>query len=128
MTDPQRRHFARASFSADATLLVADVAAPCTVHDLSLKGALVSRDDASPAPQAGSECVLVIALDGEEAAIRLDCEVAHAEGNRVGLVWRETDLDSLTHLRRLLELNLADPQLMQRELGALLAASGNDAH
>jgi len=26
------------------------------------------------------------------------------------------DLDSITHLRRLLELNLGDPQLVEREL------------
>jgi hypothetical protein len=36
-----------------------------------------------------------------------------------GLQWRNIDVDSLTHLRRLLELNLNDPSLLDRELADL---------
>jgi hypothetical protein len=35
---------------------------------------------------------------------------------------RETDLEGIMHLRRLLEVNLADDRLLHRELGALIAA------
>jgi hypothetical protein len=36
-----------------------------------------------------------------------------------GLRWKHIDVDSLTHLRRLLELNLTDPGLLNRELADL---------
>ena len=38
------------------------------------------------------------------------------DGGLWGLQWLHIDVDSLKHLRRLLELNLADPDLMNREL------------
>jgi len=35
------------------------------------------------------------------------------------LQWQNIDLDGLTHLRRLLELNMGDPEEMHRELAEL---------
>ena len=46
--------------------------------------------------------------------------VAHREGRRAGLACQSIDVDSVTHLRRLVELNAGDPDLLQRELSALL--------
>jgi hypothetical protein len=37
----------------------------------------------------------------------------------VGLHCRHIDIESLAHLRRLIELNLGDPALLERELAAL---------
>jgi hypothetical protein len=37
-------------------------------------------------------------------------------------VCKEIDLDSISHLRRLIELNLGDQEELERELGALLKA------
>lgn len=119
MQPAQRRHFSRIRFDADARLLVGDRDVPCDVRDLSLKGALIrSAPDLLPGP--GERCLLEIALDDEGAAIRMEGDVVHTGDGCIGLACREIDLDSITHLRRLLELNLDDPELLQRELGALL--------
>jgi hypothetical protein len=40
---------------------------------------------------------------------------------QLSLSCTEIDLDSITHLRRLLELNLGDPDLIERELSDLSA-------
>ena len=118
MQQAQRRHFSRIRFNTGARLLVGDREAPCDVRDLSLKGALIrSAPDLLPGP--GERCLLEIALDDEGTAIRMEGDVVHAENGCIGLACREIDLDSITHLRRLLELNLGDPGLLQRELGAL---------
>ena len=118
MQQTQRRHFSRIRFNTGARLLVGDREHPCEVRDLSLKGALIRpASDQLPAP--GARCLLEVALDGEVAAIRMEADVAHAENGCIGLVCREIDLDSIIHLRRLLELNLGDAALLQRELGAL---------
>jgi hypothetical protein len=47
--------------------------------------------------------------------------VAHLEGSNVGLKCEHIDLNSLTLLRRLLELNTGDTDLMDRELSHLFA-------
>jgi len=119
-TDGQRRRFARVPFESGARLCGGGRSDDCEVRDLSLKGALVSVAR-HPLPGLGERCVLELELDGGGAAIRMEGEIAHAADGRIGLVCREIDLDSLTHLRRLLELNLGDSQLMNRELSALLA-------
>jgi hypothetical protein len=47
-------------------------------------------------------------------------KVMHVEGRHVGLRCESIDLDSITHLRRLVELNSGDPGLLDRELGSLM--------
>ena len=117
----QRRHFSRVLFNARATLSGKAHASPCEVLDLSLKGALVRVADGQAwPPEAG--CALELALDsGHQANIRMDAKVAHREGQVIGLHCVGIDLDSITHLRRLVELNLGDDAVLQREVSALTA-------
>ena len=49
----------------------------------------------------------------------MDVEIAHRENDELGLNCKDIDVDSITHLRRLVELNLGDPELLERELSAL---------
>lgn len=115
----QRRHFSRVLFNATATLRGAGVASPCQVLDLSLKGALLRLADSQDWPPA-ARCTLELGLDGgPQANIRMDAQVAHREGSVIGLHCVAIDLDSITHLRRLVELNLGDDALLQREVSAL---------
>lgn len=94
------------------------------VLDLSLKGALL-RLPAGQQVKPGDPCLLSVALSQMDVGIAMAGEIAHveAEGTRVGLLCRSIDLESITHLRRLLEVNLGDAQLLERELKALIAAS-----
>lgn len=50
----------------------------------------------------------------------MQVELRHEEGNRLGFVCLRTDIDSSCHLRRLVELNLADNPEMMRELRELI--------
>jgi hypothetical protein len=52
--------------------------------------------------------------------ISMSTTVTHVAGRRVGLRCDNIDLDSVTHLRRLVELNAGDPNLLDRELSALI--------
>ncbi len=118
MNTGNRRQFSRVLFQADARMLLEGVPIPVRVIDISLHGALV-RLGASVRPLPGTPCVLELALGEGETAIRMKAEVAHGENDNLGLICREIDLDSMTHLRRLVELNLGDESLLDRELGAL---------
>lgn len=119
MADPQRRRFARIRFQGEARLLIADAEHPCEVVDLSLRGALVDAP-LEPTPALGTRCLLELRL-GEGAVVRMEADVAHCAERRLGLACREIDLDSLSHLRRLLALNFGDAAMIERELAALLA-------
>jgi hypothetical protein len=120
MPNEQRRRFSRIRFSTGARFTVGDGQLACEVVDLSMKGALIGLP-ADHAVPAGAHCVLEVALDEGDNVIRMEGEVAHAEEGRIGVVWREIDLDSITHLRRLLELNLGDADLLNREFSALIS-------
>ena len=45
--------------------------------------------------------------------------IAHYEDGVLGLHCKDIDTDSITHLRRLIELNLDNPELLERKLSAL---------
>jgi hypothetical protein len=43
----------------------------------------------------------------------------HAERGQIGFECEHIDIDSISNLRRLVELNLGDAELLERQLGAL---------
>lgn len=91
------------------------------MQDLSLKGALLRLPRAG-AVAVGDPCLLNISLAQMEVGIAMAGEVAHVEGEHVGLLCRSIDIESITHLRRLLEINLGDAALLERELKALISS------
>ena len=121
MTD-ERRHYARIAFHSPARLVLPDAGIDVLVLDLSLKGALISLPEHASL-DCGTTVTVLVQLNEHEMndQISMEARVAHAEGSRAGLRCLSIDLDSVTHLRRLVELNLGDPALLERELSALLA-------
>jgi hypothetical protein len=120
----ERRHFVRVSFDAPALLTTATDAFSVHVLDLSLKGALITAP-AQAVLQAGMLCQITIPLAETGNHIAMSTEVAHVEGLHTGLLCRGIDLDSVTHLRRLIELQLGDPALLERDLGELTLATSH---
>lgn len=120
MTPPnERRQFWRSGFHAPARVSVAGRSHAVSLLDVSLKGALLEQDGAWLA-QVGQQCHLWIEL-GPGAAIVMESTVAHVDGRHIGLHCDHIDLDSITHLRHLVELNAADPDVLERDLGKLVA-------
>ncbi len=128
MPNEQRRHFSRVSFQDGCTLQINDTALSCSVLDLSLRGALLSLPAntlAGPAPTRGTPCTLTITLETDgDAQVVMSAQIAHLEASgdtlHLGISCREIDLDSITHLRRLVELNLGDAELLEREVALLV--------
>ena len=116
----QRRHFSRVLFSSHATLHWDHAASSCEVRDLSLKGALVVIDSAATPPATGHLCRLEIRLGGDpDQRIEMSGKLVHGDNGLLGVHCEKIDIDSITHLRRLVELNLADDTMLHRELSAL---------
>jgi hypothetical protein len=58
----------------------------------------------------------------EDVIIEMPCTLVHVESTKVGFRREMMSIDSLTSLRRLLELNLADNLEVERELSELIKA------
>lgn len=116
MTD-ERRHYQRVDFDAEVVMDHGDVSWVCHLVDISLKGLLVEFPDDVTANT--DESYNMEFRLGADAAINMRVKAKHVKDHLVGLEWNDIDLDSLTHLRRLLELNLPDPEEMHRELSEL---------
>ncbi|MCH7477244.1 MAG: PilZ domain-containing protein [SAR324 cluster bacterium] len=103
------------AFPATSTLVAGGKGQTTQLVDLSIRGALV-EEPAEWALPNGSRCELELRLTDSDVVISMAMEVAYSKEGRVGLRCLSIDLESITHLRRLLELNLGDPQLVEREL------------
>ena len=120
MNDERRQHV-RIAFHCPARLILAGEPHAAWVLDLSLKGGLVELATSAQLP-TGEHCQLDVTLDANEpVVIHMQSTIAHHEGRRTGLLCTSIDIDSVTHLRRLVELNLGNPALLERELSALIA-------
>ena len=116
----ERRQYTRVAFQAPATLVFRNAHFAVELLDLSLKGALVALPtDTQVSP--GMSATLHVNLNEFDVRIGMEVSVAHLEGQQAGLRCQMIDIDSVTHLRRLVELNLGDQGLLNRELVALIS-------
>ena len=115
-----RRQYSRIAFQAPARLVLPVNACDVKVLDLSLKGALI-RLPIDLGVSEGESAQLHVRLGETEDRISMKMRIAHVEGRYAGLLCEGIDLDSVTHLRRLVELNLGDSELLDRELSFLIA-------
>ncbi|GAA5316339.1 MAG: hypothetical protein AseanaTS_15430 [Candidatus Pelagadaptatus aseana] len=60
-------------------------------------------------------------LLSDAAMIEMDAVIARQDSEHLGMTCINIDVESIAHLRRLVELNLGDPDAAERELGELLA-------
>ena len=123
MTDtshPERRRFSRVQFDHPVHLRWADHEADSTLLDISLKGALLQCPEHWQ-PALGEPLELRIMLDAEGSmAVQMEGEISHLLEGALGVRCRRIDLDSMARLRRLIEVNLGEPALLERELSAML--------
>lgn len=116
----EKRHYARVNFVEQAHLQYADQSREVTLHDISLKGALIELAQPVANDLTGSACHLSLRLADSSIVLYFDAQVAHAEGTAMGMTFTGMDSDSITHLRRLLELNTGNPEEIDRELSYMV--------
>jgi hypothetical protein len=115
----ERRRFTRVQFDSRCRLYRDGRAHDARLVDVSMRGLLIERPDGWRG-RRGDEQEVEVRLAEAGPAIRAVARVAHVQPDAVGFEVLTMDLDSATHLRRLLELNTGDPQRVHRELTAML--------
>ena len=117
-TQSDRRRFKRIAFDARTDLSQGKQTWAVRLLDLSLKGLLIERPQAWLGDSRQPFYVDVHLSD--DAEVKMQVKLTHDDHAQLGFVCLHIDIDSISHLRRLIELNLGDPQELERELGALL--------
>ena len=104
-----KRHFTRIPFNATAIIINTETHARYMAElvDISLKGVLINKPD-DWNTDASKHYSINLQLAGEEIQINLEVIAIHQEKNHIGFKIEHMDLDSATHLHRLVELNLGD--------------------
>lgn len=114
----ERRRFTRIAFDAEAELRAGDNRWVAKIEDISLKGVLLSHPEGFEA-QLGDELVIETWLDSDVHMV-LPVTLKRVDADYLGCACGVIDLESITHLRRLVELNLGDESLLDRELEHLI--------
>jgi len=115
--EQEQRQYSRIPFDVSVTLQTKQQSWQSDLIDISMHGALIKAPRAFEADRKRLY-QLAIHLEGGPD-ICMDVLIAHHENEELGLHCKDIDVDSITHLHRLIELNLGNPALLERELSAL---------
>ena len=111
----ERRNFHRVPFATKAEINCNEKKFHGEVLDISLQGALINGKGTIPL-EKNSLCVLSINLLGSEVTMQFDVRLVHREENRLGFRFIGEDIESMIHLRRLLELNIGSAEVVDSEI------------
>ena len=118
-----RRRFERISFDHSASVIAGDRRYVCALKDICFRGALLAPVD-DLVPSQGQPLSLILHLsDSGELRITMSGAAIRIGEQGVAMRFDEIDIDSMTLLRRLVELNLGDPALLDRQLDAVIDAA-----
>jgi hypothetical protein len=113
------RHFSRVPFDAEVWLHLHDRMIGVQLIDIALKGALV-QTTVQESLLLQEKCRLELPLTDGGDGVVMAGKIVHLEDRHVGIECQGIDVASLSRLRRLIELNTGDADLMSRELSHLL--------
>lgn len=114
--EPQRT-FTRIFFDAETVVTQDDHIWPVQLIDISLRGILIQ---VLPDQALKENYPIDVSIHlGGDIQICMTAHVVNRQDDKVGLRCDHIDVDSMTHLRRLVELNMGDTSLLERELSAL---------
>ena len=116
-----KRQFHRITFEAPVYLHWENRNWPTALIDISLNGLLIERPEDWQNDLFGEFFDIEIILEDESQTIRMKAHVAHEHEDRVGFQCDYIDLESMTTLKRLVELNSDNEDILERELERLIA-------
>jgi len=111
----ERRSFSRIGFHSTVTIGIQGKVKQAELVDISLKGALIRMADGESI-ENGEPCFLQLNLEPDRIVVTTDALIVYSQEEMLGIKFENLDLESMTHLRRLIELNLGDSEQIQQEL------------
>ena len=119
MNTQEKRKFSRINIDAPVIISQDKRTWSTRLIDISLKGMLTERP--IDWPNDDNESQVTIQLPGHE--IHMEVSTAHIEEQAIGFRCNNIDIDSIANLKRMVELNLADESMLDREITAMMTAT-----
>jgi len=116
-----KRQFNRIAFDAPVTIHSEDGDWGSRLIDISLKGVLITRPE-NWNHSDNDEFDINVELEGHDSIINMNVKQVHKSDKSLGLQCTSIDLESVTILKRLVELNLGDEQVLDREIKNMIAS------
>jgi hypothetical protein len=116
-TGHDRRRFSRFPVEGSVKLYSGTTMWSSQLIDMSLRGVLVERPEGWSG-EIGSRYRLDLRLEGG-VMIAMGVELSRLANGHLGFACQKIDLDSFARLKRLVELNLGNTELLNRELAVL---------
>lgn len=113
----ERRRFSRIIYKAPAELHQGQVKASCSIMDISLHGLLVSA--VTEAIDADKLADVFFHLPESDIIISLQANIVEITSQYIRMSIEHIDIDSISHLKRMIELNVGDEELLHREIEQL---------
>ena len=114
----ERRQYQRVNFDTTARLLKDDQSFDCQIVDLSIHGVLLRLHGVLPS-KIDAVYDLEIPLSDDKTCIKMSLKLAHQNPENLGFVCENIDLDSITHLRKIVEFNSGDSAALERDFATL---------
>lgn len=117
-TEQDRRLYSRIEFDGRCTINFNQVIHQAHLVDICLTGSLIQATEQIDI-SSGQKANISIDLLAAETSIDISAVLVKREADLLHFKLQNIDLESTVHLRRLLELNLGDASLIERELHQL---------
>ncbi len=115
---PERRKFSRIIYKTPATLTQRDGSWQSEIRDLSLNGVLMSRPvDWHEVEE--NDYYVSFTLLGSDIQLNMEVDLVSESDHHLHFHINHIDIDSASHLKRLVELNVGNDNLLHRELAQL---------
>ena len=119
MSLSDRRRYPRFPFHSRGSLQLDVSCHQGTLLDISLKGGLFVPD-ANPDVRVGGACRLEVFSGGAAGFIALEGSIVHFHDHLIGIEFKSINEESVRWFQQIIELNLAIPALLDRDVPALL--------
>ncbi|EGA70159.1 hypothetical protein VISI1226_18096 [Vibrio sinaloensis DSM 21326] len=111
----ERRRFSRIVYRAQAVLSQGMSAVDASISDLSLHGLLIDCQQ-SALLDVNEQVDVEFTLPGSDVTIQLTGNIVGLNNNMIRLSIDHIDIESIGHLKRLVELNVGDDELLHRDI------------
>ncbi len=115
-----KRQFNRIAFDAPVTLHGDDGDWASKLIDISLKGVLVTRPK-NWNHSDNDEFDISVVLEDHDSIINMNVKQVHIKNETLGFQCVSIDLESVSILKRLVELNLGDEHILDRDIRNMLS-------
>lgn len=115
----ERRLYSRVLYKMQASLKLNNQVLNTEIIDLSLNGVLLTLPSTGINNVVQGE-IYELQIANQDLIIKMNVELVHENHEQLGFIIKELDLESASQLKRLVELNIGNDDLLHRELAQLI--------